>query len=78
MVIKAGDGTSQAYMHLAGPATVKKGQRVTAGQTIGAVGDTGRASGCHLHFELWSSPGWYEGGSPMDPLPVLKAWDRSS
>ena len=78
VVIKAADGTSQVYMHMAAPATVKSGQRVSAGQVIGAVGDTGRASGCHLHFELWSAPGWYEGGAAMDPLPVLKAWDRTS
>jgi murein DD-endopeptidase MepM/ murein hydrolase activator NlpD len=78
VVIKADDGTSQAYMHMAAPAIVKAGQRVSAGQQIGEVGDTGRATGCHLHFELWSSPGWYEGGSPMDPLPLLKTWDRTS
>ena len=78
VVIKAADGTSQVYMHMAAPALVKSGQRVSAGQQIGEVGDTGRASGCHLHFELWSSPGWYEGGAPMDPLPSLKAWDRTS
>jgi murein DD-endopeptidase MepM/ murein hydrolase activator NlpD len=78
VVIKADDGTSQAYMHMAQPAIVKPGQRVSAGQQIGVVGDTGRATGCHLHFELWSAPGWYEGGSVMDPLPSLKAWDRVS
>jgi murein DD-endopeptidase MepM/ murein hydrolase activator NlpD len=32
--------------------TVADGQRVTAGQTIGEVGDLGNASGCHLHFEV--------------------------
>jgi murein DD-endopeptidase MepM/ murein hydrolase activator NlpD len=72
VVIKADDGTSQAYMHLRAPATVAKGARVEAGQPIGEVGDTGRASGCHLHFELWTSPGWYEGGEPIDPLPFLR------
>jgi murein DD-endopeptidase MepM/ murein hydrolase activator NlpD len=77
VVIKADDGTGQAYMHLAAPATVDKGQRVAAGDPIGRVGDTGRASGCHLHFELWTAPGWYEGGSAIDPLPALKRWDAA-
>jgi murein DD-endopeptidase MepM/ murein hydrolase activator NlpD len=77
VVIKADDGTGQAYMHLADPATVKKGQRVVAGQPIGRVGDTGRASGCHLHFELWTAPGWYEGGSAIDPLTMLQRWDAA-
>jgi murein DD-endopeptidase MepM/ murein hydrolase activator NlpD len=43
---------------------------------IGYVGDTGDASECHLHFELWDAPGWYEGGRPVDPLALLKRWDR--
>ena len=77
VVVKADDGTGQAYMHLAAPATVKQGQRVTAGQPIGEVGETGRASGCHLHFELWTAPGWYEGGEPIDPLPTLRRWDTA-
>jgi murein DD-endopeptidase MepM/ murein hydrolase activator NlpD len=42
------------------------------------VGDTGNASGCHLHFELWSAPGWYAGGEPFDPLPRLQRWDAQS
>ena len=42
------------------------------------VGETGDAQGCHLHFEMWSPPGWYEGGSPFDPLPELEKWDRYS
>ena len=72
IVIKADDGTSQAYMHMRAPATAAKGARVAAGQPIGEVGDTGRASGCHLHFELWTAPGWYEGGEAIDPLPLLR------
>ena len=66
------------YMHLRDPALVDKGARVHTGQVIGYVGQTGRASGCHLHFELWTGPGWYTGGSPFDPLPLLKAWDKYS
>ena len=34
--------------------------------------------GCHLHFELWRGPGWYDGGKPFDPLPSLHAWDAWS
>ena len=73
-----GNGVDYAYMHLAAPALVERGARVRTGQRIGDVGDTGNAQGCHLHFELWSPPGWYEGGEPFDPLPQLRAWDEGS
>ena len=78
VVVKAADGTSQAYMHLKDPASVAKADEIAAGQPIGLVGDTGRASGCHLHFELWTAPGWYAGGEPIDPLPSLKQWASAS
>jgi len=75
-----GDGTDvdYAYMHLQQPAIVDRGERVVTGQRIGDVGDTGAASACHLHFELWTGPGWYEGGKPVDPLPFLRLWDTQS
>ena len=71
-------GQSTMYAHLREPAIVKRGQRVETGQPIGVVGDTGDASACHLHFEIWTAPGWYRGGAPIDPLPTLKRWDRFS
>jgi murein DD-endopeptidase MepM/ murein hydrolase activator NlpD len=67
-----------AYMHLRAAALVNQGDRVRTGQPIGYVGDTGDASACHLHFEMWSGPGWYSGGAAFDPLPHLLAWDKSS
>jgi murein DD-endopeptidase MepM/ murein hydrolase activator NlpD len=67
-------GNDYAYMHMRKPPLVRTGQSVFTGQALGEVGATGRASGCHLHFELWSAPGWYEGGQPFDPLPSLTRW----
>ena len=75
LVLQTSDGSSYAYMHMQAPADVKKGDLVTAGQPVGRVGDTGRASGCHVHFEQWTAPGWYEGGKAIDPLPLLQSLD---
>ena len=65
------------YAHLIAPAPVVKGQVVQAGQQIGNVGQTGDATACHLHFELWVGK-WYRGGHPVDPLPFLQVWDGYS
>jgi murein DD-endopeptidase MepM/ murein hydrolase activator NlpD len=73
-----GSGPDYFYAHLRTPALVKNGDRIYTGQPIGEVGDTGNARGCHLHFELWSTPGWYKGGRPFDPLLQLRHWDRVS
>jgi murein DD-endopeptidase MepM/ murein hydrolase activator NlpD len=79
-LVISGSGTGQDYLyaHLRTPALVNRGDRVYTGQPIGEVGDTGDAVGCHLHFELWSAPGWYKGGQPFDPLSELQRWDRAS
>lgn len=78
VVLQDAAGRSYAYMHMRDPALVRKGEAVTSGQPVGFVGETGRASGCHLHFELWTAPGWYEGGHPVDPLPQLRSWDSAA
>lgn len=75
VVTRQPDGKSYVYMHMRDSALVKTGQRVRTGQRIGYVGETGRATGCHLHFELWTAPGWSRGGHAIDPLPTLRAWD---
>jgi murein DD-endopeptidase MepM/ murein hydrolase activator NlpD len=79
-IVIDGDGTDldYVYMHLDQPSPFGEGDRVYTGQTIGAVGDSGNARGCHLHFELWGAPGWYDGGKPFDPFPSLQAWDSWS
>jgi murein DD-endopeptidase MepM/ murein hydrolase activator NlpD len=65
------------YAHLAAPPALTKKQVVLPGQVIAAVGRTGDASTCHLHFEVWSGK-WYRGGHAIDPLPFLTAWDAYS
>lgn len=72
-----GTNTDFVYMHLTKPAAVKPGQLVSAGQRVGYVGQTGDASGCHLHFEYWTGV-WYGGGKPIDPLPYLRSLDAKS
>ncbi len=73
-----GTGYDMVYMHMREPSPLQEGMSVRTAQPIGIVGETGDAVGCHLHFELWEEPGWYEGGSPIDPLPLLERWDRYS
>ena len=62
------------YAHMLSPSPLLEGDRVRTGQRIGQVGATGNASGCHLHFEVWVG-GWYTGGKPIDPLPILRSWE---
>jgi murein DD-endopeptidase MepM/ murein hydrolase activator NlpD len=76
VVVDGADGHGQAYMHLRDPSPLREGGRVSTGQFIGRVGETGDATGCHLHFELWTPPGWQRGRAhPVDPLAELQAWD---
>lgn len=77
-VVVKGKGKSYdyVYMHMLKRLSVRKGERVKAGEQIGRVGSTGRSTACHLHFEMWRAPGWYRGGRLTDPKPFLKRWDR--
>ncbi|HUP55471.1 MAG TPA: M23 family metallopeptidase [Methylomirabilota bacterium] len=53
VVIDDGNGYRSVYAHF-GKVVVKPGQTVKAGQLLGYEGRTGRASGCHLHYGLFS------------------------
>ena len=48
--------------------------RAAPASRSGSSAQTGDADGCHLHFEIWTAPGWYSGGAPIDPLPTLRSW----
>jgi len=45
------NGTLTVYGHL-GDLYIKEGDKVSQGQTLGTMSDTGNANGCHLHFEI--------------------------
>lgn len=51
VVIKHSNGTQTLYAHMS-KVSVPLGAVVTQGQNIGAVGNTGRSTGPHLHFEV--------------------------
>ncbi|HEY7131648.1 MAG TPA: M23 family metallopeptidase [Candidatus Limnocylindrales bacterium] len=53
VVIDDGNGYRSMYAHFR-DVTVRAGQRVKAGQLIGHEGATGHASGCHVHYGLFS------------------------
>ncbi len=65
VLLDHGHGVSSNFLHLS-RIDVRAGQRLEQGETIGAVGATGRASGPHLHWGM----NWF--GVRVDPLLVLE------
>lgn len=62
VVINHGNGYSTLYAHMKAASSLKKGQSVTKGSTVGYVGSTGTSTGPHLHFEIRVN------GTPKNPL----------
>jgi len=60
IIVDHGFGYQTKYAHLEGY-NVKNGAKVTRGQVIGFVGDTGKATGVHLHYEV------HYKGKPVNP-----------
>ena len=61
------------YLHMQRPSPLRKGEQVTAGTRIGAVGCTGSCWGDHLHLEIRT--GRATSGRARDPLPLLRRLD---
>ncbi len=68
ILIDHGNGMLTRYAHCS-RLLVSQGDRVTRGETIAKVGDTGNVTGPHLHFEV------YEGDQRYDPLNYLDPAD---
>lgn len=64
VVVSHGNGYSTTYNHLS-VISVRPGQGVGKGQTIGRMGSTGRSTGPHLHFEV------VRNGVFVNPLGIL-------
>lgn len=66
IVIKHSDGLSTLYGHMyRSTVRVKEGQRVQKGQWIADIGNNGRSTGSHLHFEV------HKNGTAVDPMPYI-------
>ncbi len=59
-------GFETYYAHL-NRVYVKKGQKVSRGDKIGAMGNSGRSTGVHLHYEIRI------GGNPVNAMKYIKA-----
>jgi murein DD-endopeptidase MepM/ murein hydrolase activator NlpD len=64
-----GSGLYTTYNHMSA-VSVGSGQHIDKGQQVGRVGQSGRATGPHLHFEVWRGGIW-SGGSRVNPLAYL-------
>jgi murein DD-endopeptidase MepM/ murein hydrolase activator NlpD len=69
-----GERRKYQYSHMVRPSPFHRGDEVHPGDIVGHIGRTGNAAStpCHLHFEL------YLRGRPIDPEPLLRAWDLFS
>lgn len=65
IVIDHHNGYKTLFAHLS-KRLVKKNQNVTRGKVIGHVGNTGRSTGSHLHYEIQLH------GKPIDPMKYIK------
>ena len=73
VAVQHGDGMTTMSSHMS-RMTVTSGQTVRAGQVIGYVGQTGRAFGAHLHFELYPAGVAYgDVYRAVNPVPWLRA-----
>lgn len=67
VVVQQDDGTIARYLHMNKKPLVSAGQRVSAGQTLGEIGDSGDSHGAHLHSDIQRN------GQYIDPIKYLQS-----
>ncbi len=68
VTIKHPNGYYTIYSHMCnGCRYVSVGEQVVKGQVIGGMGQTGYATGVHVHFGVWKGFPYY-GGTPVNPM----------
>lgn len=70
-----GRNRTYVYMHMVAPTPLEPGEKVGAGERVGAVGCTGSCWGAHLHFEIRDGKDPFA-GEARDPLPRLRDWNQ--
>ncbi len=76
-----GKKVTWTYFHMVpGSIKVKKGQKIEAGTIVGKMGESGFATGKHLHWEIWAGhikgqpmAGFHNGKGYYDPMTFCKA-----
>ena len=64
LIVDHADGFSTLYAHCSS-ISVEMGEKVSCGSEIARVGQTGNATGPHLHLEIWRN------GAALDPADYL-------
>ncbi|MBD1379228.1 phage tail tape measure protein [Metabacillus arenae] len=71
VVVQQDDGTVAKYMHMQKGLNVKAGQRISAGQQLGKVGNTGHSTGAHLHLQI------EQNGKAIDPMKYMNSMGQT-
>lgn len=70
IIISHDNGYETLFAHMS-KRLVKRGQEVKRGQKIGLIGNTGRSTGSHLHYEI------HYRGNHVDPMKFIKVANLS-
>ncbi len=71
VIISHGKGYETMYAHLS-KRLVQVGDKISSGEVVGLVGNSGRSTGSHLHYEIRYL------GAPINPMDYMRATRQAS